>query len=66
MAALLALGLTTGFVAGNIPQPTMAAAAATVAAPPAPKPAVVGIDIDGDGQLDLAQPVDYAMRGVDA
>jgi murein DD-endopeptidase MepM/ murein hydrolase activator NlpD len=66
MAALLALGLTTGFLVGNVPQPTLAAAAATVPPAPAAKPAPIGIDLDGDGQLDLAQPVDHAMRGVDA
>ncbi len=68
MAALLALGVTTGFVAGNMPQPTMAAATATATAkaPLAAKPPLLGVDLDGDGQLDLAQPVDHAMRGVDA
>lgn len=64
ISAAILIGLSGGFLLGrpagaSTSQPRLPAA--TVAARPPP-----GLDLDADGQADLARPIDHPARGVDA
>lgn len=66
LASTIIAGLAGGFLlgqqAGAAPPPILAEVVET------PMEAIrpMGVDIDGDGRLDLAWPVENAVRGVDA
>lgn len=70
LGGLIAVGLALGFHLGGLATP--AARAANVqpilasAGETADARATAGFDLDGDGRLDLARPVDHPLRGVDA
>lgn len=69
LVATVLVGLGAGFLLGG-----QAAAVATrdstastdVRTQPSAAVSRIGVDLDGDGRLDLARPVDHAVRGVDA
>lgn len=70
LGGLIAVGLALGFHLGGPTTP--AARAANIqpmlvsAGETADARATAGFDLDGDGRLDLARPVDHPLRGVDA
>ncbi len=70
LGGLIVVGLALGFHLGGPTPP--AARAANVqpilasAGEAADARATAGVDLDGDGRLDLARPVDHPVRGVDA
>lgn len=70
LGGLIVTGVAVGFLlGGRTTPPAHAANAQPIVASvgkTADARATVGIDLDGDGRLDLARPVDHPLRGVDA
>lgn len=66
LTSAIVVGLAGGFLlgkqAGAVPTDVLAEVVST------PLEAIrpIGVDIDGDGRMDLARPVENAVRGVDA
>jgi len=65
-ASAITAGLAVGFLLGQQARVVPPAPLADVVGSPSRALRSIGVDLDGDGQLDLARPVENTVRGVDA